>query len=121
MTDRYFNTLIKEFEKDNKSSVKQYKGTIDHSALSNILEGLIIHIFKQGVKVNTLKYKFPRYTIDTFLFRDLLKSKSSDGIPFLDFSYSIDTFDVDAKVDSYVKRWVPEEAHDVYRLSVDTL
>ena len=60
-------------------------GNLDYfECIGDILEGLVMHITMLDGSLVTKKYKFPRYTIRTFVLRDIETSKSSSIDYFLE-------------------------------------
>ena len=54
------------------------EGNINYfECIGEILEGLVMHITRKDGSTVTKKYKFPRYTIRTFVLRDIETGKSS--------------------------------------------
>lgn len=103
MTDVLFEEIIGEGIAN--GYVKLHKGTVKHSRLSKILEGLIIWIHKNGKKI-VLKYKFSLYTWMTILIRPLVTAPK-DGIePLVRPGYPFQKTLLMLKIQDFVKRWV---------------
>lgn len=69
MTNQQFDNIINQYILS--SSITKIKGTIEHSSLTDVLEGLILWLVS-GSNITILKFKFAKYTRMTMLVRDLI-------------------------------------------------
>lgn len=121
MTNKSFDTMMRRIAQKMGGECRTFEGSFSHASLSNVLEGVIVHIYNRGEKIATIKFKFPRYTVNTFLFRNKLLGGEWDNIktrirsPIVRTGVRIDRAAVFDHAQQYVARWVPSEYREKYK------
>lgn len=113
-----FNKFIREH------SIGIIEGTITHDkVLGDVLEGIIIKIIYKNNTKKTIKYKFPYYTVRTFLLRSMLtEDKKIEGSHTKEFfdNYITSIKQPDEKfyfgeVANYSIRWIVQDENLIGR------